>query len=325
LKFLAACITGAPIPTPTPDWTSLLRLADYHRLTPLVARMTRDLPKPVQVDVALQNAARVNAQRNLLLFAHTTRIAAAFQSAGIDALFLKGPLLAHQIYGDLSLRVCGDVDVLVPAGRFMEAAALLTHLGYDAGVELGESALRMHLRSQHDLAFAHADGTLVELHADLAQPHYSYHTNLEHWFRDARTIEVSGHFLRTPSAEHALLLAIIHGTKHVWTRLDLLADIAGIIRKPLDWDLVRHEVRQAGAERAAAVAGRLLRDILGISTPLLGKDRSGARLADAIAQRLVRQRDPSYWQSRIFDLAVRERPADRLRYVTNLYRKWVRP
>jgi hypothetical protein len=174
LKFLTACITGAPLPTHTPDWDALLQLADWHRVTALLARATRAYPLPDRVRTALQAAARANAQRNLLLFAHTARISAAFESKGIDALFLKGPLLAHRIYGDLSLRVCGDVDVLVRAAHFAQASALLTQLGYDAGTRLDENALRKHLRFQHDLPFAHPDGTLVELHADLAQPHYSY-------------------------------------------------------------------------------------------------------------------------------------------------------
>src|SRR5687768_14522698 len=120
LKFLAACITGAPLPTDEPDWDSLLQLADYHRLTPLLARAMRAHPKPAYVHDALQSAARVNAQRSLLLFAHSTRISATFRSHGLDALFLKGPLLAQQIYGDLSLRVSGDVDVLVRAAQFVQ-------------------------------------------------------------------------------------------------------------------------------------------------------------------------------------------------------------
>jgi hypothetical protein len=323
LKFLTACITGAPLPAPPPDWDALLRLADYHRVTPLLARATRAYPLPDRVRRALQTAARANAQRNLLLFAHTARISSAFASSGIDALFLKGPLLAHRIYGDLSLRVCGDVDVLVRAAQFVEASVLLTRLGYDAGTQMDANELRKHLRFQHDLPFAHADGTLVELHADLAQPHYSYRADLGPWFHRTRILDVSGHSIPTPAPGHDLLLAIIHGTKHVWTRLDLLADTAAIIRQPLDWDLVHREIRSAGATRAAAVAGYLLRNVLSVSTPLLAmNDGFAARIARAAAQRLVQQRDPTWWQTRSFDLAVRERASDRLRYVTKLYRKW---
>jgi hypothetical protein len=121
--------------------------------------------------------------------------------------------------------------------------------------------------------------------------------------------------------EHALLLAIIHGTKHVWTRLDLLADVAAILRQPLDWDLVHGEVRHAGAGRAAAVAGYLLRDVVSVFSPLLAEDRFAARIARATAERLIQQRDPTWWQTRTFDLAVREHSSDRLRYVTKLYIK----
>jgi hypothetical protein len=321
LKFLTGCITGAPLPADEPDWDALLQLADYHRLTPLLARALRAYPKPQVVDAALQSTARVNAQRNLLLFAHAARISEALETHGIATLFLKGPVLAHQIYGDMSLRVCGDLDVLVGRGNFVEASRLLTQLGYDAGMNLDDVALRNHLRFQHDLPFAHADGTLVELHADIAQPHYSYRTDIDRWFQHAGTVAISGHSFRAPGMEHALLLAIIHGTKHVWTRLDLLADIAAILRQPLDWDLVHREIRHAGAKRAAAVAGYLLRDVVSVFSPLLAEDRSAARIARATAERLIQQRDPTWWQTRTFDLAVREHASDRLRYVTKLYIK----
>jgi hypothetical protein len=323
LKFLIACITGAPLPAQHPDWDALLQLAAWHRVTPLVARATRAYPLPDAVRAALQTAARTNAQRNLLLFAHTARISAAFESHGIDALFLKGPLLARRIYGDLSLRFCGDVDVLVRSALFAKASALLTELGYVADTQLDAKALRKHLRFQHDVPFADPDGTLVELHADIAQPHYSYRADLGPWFDAARTLEVSGHSIRTPAPEHDLILAIIHGTKHVWTRLDLLADTAALVRQPLDWDLVHREIRNAGAARAAAVAGYLLRDVLSVSTPLLVMNAGFAgRIARVTAQRLVQQQDPNWWQTRAFDLAVRERPSDQLRYVTKLYRRW---
>jgi hypothetical protein len=322
VKFLAACITGARLPVNVPDWDSLLQLADYHRLTPLLARATRDYPKPAHVDTALRAVARVNTQRTLLLFAHTTRISAALQSHGIETLCLKGPLLAHQIYGDLSLRVSGDVDLLVPAAQFRHAAVALTRIGYVAGMDLDESAIRKHLQVQHDLPFAHEDGTLVELHADVTQPHYSYRIDLGAWFQNARTVEISGHALRVPAWEHALLLGIIHGTKHLWTRLDLLADTAGIIRQQLDWEVLQLELDRAGAVRAAAVAGYLLRDVLSIDTPLLKDDRVAARIARDTAATLLRQQEPSFWRTRAFDLAVRERISDRRRYVRGLYRKW---
>lgn len=318
LTFL---ITGEPF-LDAPDWHSLLQLAGYHRLTPQLARATRNHSLPPDIRTAIDAASRATVQQNLLLFAHTASISAMFRDNGIDALALKGPVLAHQLYGDLSMRVCGDVDLLVRAEDFNLAARMLAANGYHADLHLDDAALHEHLRHQHDLAFAHPDGTLVELHAQIAQPHYSYGTDLRYWFGCARTSVIAGREIRTPSAEHALVLAIVHGTKHVWTRLDLLADVAGLARQPLEWELADREFGRLGARRAAAVTGFLLEDLLSLRTPLLTQDRVARRIAYAVAARLRARSDPTYWQSRLFDVVVRERAADRLRYATNLYRKW---
>src|SRR5688500_20115234 len=110
LKFLTACITGAPLPTDEPDWDSLLQLADYHRLTPLLARAMRAHPKPASLDDALRSAARVNARRRLLLFAHSARPSAAPQSHALAAPLVEGPRLAQQICAELRGRRRGARD-----------------------------------------------------------------------------------------------------------------------------------------------------------------------------------------------------------------------
>lgn len=325
MDFLIAAITQRPLPDITPDWPSLLDAANYHRLTPILAHATADYPKPPNIEDALRASVRANAQQNLRLFAHTARMAAALEDQNIDCIVLKGPALANLLYGDLSRRVCGDVDLLVRPRDFTHAAHVLHTKGFAADVQIDEHTLRKHLRSQHDLAFAHADGTLLELHGDIAQPHYSYKTDLDGWFADARTIEIQHHPIRNLSPEHSLLLAIIHGTKHLWTRLDLLADVAALARLPLDWAKVHGELADLGAARAGAVSGYLLRDFLGITTNLAMNDSAALQISSGIAQRLRDQRDPTYWQARVLDVAVRERVRDRIRYAGHALQRLKRP
>ena len=322
VSFLAACITGSRLPETPPHWPHLLEMAEYHRLTPILARATRNYPKPDAVNATLAAAARENTQQNLVFFSHTVRIGAALDREGIDALAIKGPVLAYQLHGDLSLRVCSDVDVLVRAEQFARAARALCALGYTTDASLDEASLQAHLRFHHDLAFEHADGTLIELHANIAQPHYSYRTDLDRWFERAQTVAVSGHHIRTPCSEHALVLAIVHGTKHAWSRLDLLADVAAIARRRLDWKDVLSQIDRMGARRAATLAGILLRDVLDLPSPLLTDHRIGRRFSGRVKSRMLFPADPTYWETRLFDFRVRERASDRLRYVTNLYRKW---
>lgn len=325
MDFLIAAITQRPLPDIAPDWPSLLDAANYHRLTPILAHATADYPKPPHIEDALRASVRANAQQNLRLFAHTARTAAALEEQNIDCIVLKGPALAHVLYGDLSRRVCSDVDLMVPADQFSNAARVIAANDFAADVQIDDHTLHQHLRFQHDLAFAHADGTLLELHGDIAQPHYSYKTDLDQWFADARTIGIQHHAIRNLSPEHSLLLAIIHGTKHLWTRLDLLADVAALARLPLDWIQVQRELAHLGATRAGAVSGYLLRDFLAVPTHLLVEDSLAFRISSGIARRLKDRRDPTYWQARVLDVAVRERVRDRMRYAGHALQRLKRP
>lgn len=298
------------------DPDRLVDLAEFHRLVPHVHRYLdragNDLPQRLCHDV------RTNAARNLLLFAHTCRVVQSLRATGMDAVALKGPVLAHQLYGDISMRMSTDVDVLVPRDQFVAAASHLIKEGYRPGIPVAGNAISRHLIRQHDLAFAHHDGTLLELHAGIAQPHYSYAVDLSTWFREARDVEIGGSKVRALSLSHAASLAIIHGTKHVWSRLDLVADVAAFGRTNVDWTEVAEVMHRAGAARAAAVAAHLARSFTGWTPPLATSYPEAARLAELIHGRIVRQEAPTYWQARMFDLAVRERLSDRFRYVARL-------
>ncbi|MGQ0561472.1 MAG: nucleotidyltransferase domain-containing protein [Gemmatimonadota bacterium] len=323
LELLLAAISpnvqarGAPA-----DWPAVLRTAQFHRLTPLLLKQLAARFPDAPIVPELRAEIRTIAQRNLLLFAHTARASECLRAHGIDALALKGPVLAHQLHGDLSLRVCGDVDLLVRQEDFAQAARVLARSGYSAGSALDDAALRAHRRRQHDLAFAHRDGTLLELHGDLAQPHYSYRAPLGAWFEQAREVEVAGKRVKPLRPEHALVLAVVHGTKHLWARLDLIADVSALSRMPLDWDEALTGLGRLGARRGGAVAGALLRTLLCTQTPLIAEDTAAERAAATVVQRLRAGREPTYWQARRFDVAVRERLGDRLRYARLLYRRW---
>jgi len=51
--------------------------------------------------------------------------------AGIRAAPIKGPDLALRVYGDLGLRPCADVDIVVDPERLDDAVAVLRTLGYE--------------------------------------------------------------------------------------------------------------------------------------------------------------------------------------------------
>jgi hypothetical protein len=81
--------------------------------------------------------------------------------AGIRAAPIKGPDLALRVYGDLGLRQCADVDIVVDPGRLDDAVGVLQTLGYDSGPPAGSPWLTdLHRR----LAPSSPALPMVELH-----------------------------------------------------------------------------------------------------------------------------------------------------------------
>jgi hypothetical protein len=81
--------------------------------------------------------------------------------AGIRAAPLKGPDLALRVYGDLGLRRCADLDIVVDPERLDDAVGVLQTLGYDSGPPAGSPWLtELHRRLTHRLAVM----PMVEIH-----------------------------------------------------------------------------------------------------------------------------------------------------------------
>ena len=108
------------------DWDSLIASADRHYVMPLLYwNLSRVCAADVPRDPmdALQHRFRDSAQRNLLKSRELVRVLNLLAANGINALPMKGPVLAEAVYGQLALRQFDDLDVLIvtlllkPSGR----------------------------------------------------------------------------------------------------------------------------------------------------------------------------------------------------------------
>ena len=57
------------------------------------------------------------------------RISKLFNENGIRSLFLKGPVIADAIFGDISLRTSKDLDILIPKLDVNKTEELLLSCG----------------------------------------------------------------------------------------------------------------------------------------------------------------------------------------------------
>jgi hypothetical protein len=115
------------------DWTLFARKAIDHGLASLAGyTLGRLAPDAVPEDIlsAFRTIVDQTRRKNRALFDELASVISALSSAGIEAIPLKGPVLAIQSYDDLGLRVFRDLDFLIRDPDLAATITVLHELGY---------------------------------------------------------------------------------------------------------------------------------------------------------------------------------------------------
>jgi hypothetical protein len=202
------------------------------------------------------------------------------RSAGIDALVLKGVALANTVYADPSLRVFGDVDLLVRPTDFASAAALLV-------ATLGASRELPELRPGFDDRFGReillrVGPVELDLHRTLVDGPFGLTIPLDDLAANPETFEIGGIVAQRLGNTQRFLHSCLAAVLGDWPpRLAALRDIAELLLGgervgPLDPDAVVTMARRWRVASAVALAIRTTADQLGpgIEHPLLSWARA---------------------------------------------------
>jgi hypothetical protein len=239
------------------SWPLLLQQAEIYEVTPLLYHHLRQLGFPSVPDAAaseLGAAYRMNALRNTLLVRELTAVMQRFGAAGVPVMPLKGVALAASLYGDPTLRVCADLDILVPRMEVGQAYQLLQAMGYDgaSGEFMSESFQRQLLKTSIEYALTRRDWGfryITELHWGIFLGALSERVALETLWAEAYTTPIFGVKAFQPSAEWMFLCLAVHAARHQWKGLKWLGDIHELCTwTAIDWAKVRFDAERVGWE-----------------------------------------------------------------------------
>ncbi len=243
-------------------WKRILERATVHEVYPLVHHHLRSLDSPgIPPDFreALDGRARANALRNTLLAEELSRVLDLLARAGIPAAPLKGVTLAQSLYGDRTLRVCADLDVLVPREAVVRTFDLLREAGYEHGEDhaVGSAEIDLLLQSNIEYAFVIEKRGLrcpLELHWDLAWRWPRSRAAARDLWREARPARFFGARGYRLSPEWELLFQATHLARHRWQGLKWLIDIHEIcVSTAIDWSKVQAKAKWLGWEEMLAL------------------------------------------------------------------------
>lgn len=304
------------------DWLALIRLAMRHDVMPLLYRSLQQVcPDSVPENIfgplrARYEAQAAQARRHA---EELVRILPLFEDHGIPAVPYKGPALAQRLYGDLSLREFGDLDIMILERDVPRAQDLIQRLGYEFACLKDTSKLAEYVRTNRELKFCRSDGTLLELHWRFAMRLACVKHDPERFLQRFEMIWLAGAQVPSLPLEVYFLILSLHATKHKWRQLKLICDIAEILgHADLDWGYVLREADDLGLKRILAVGVLLAEDPLEVVVPAelaqgLKIDRTARALAAQVRRSLFEKPDKAWHEQADFpfQFKIRERLRDR--------------
>jgi hypothetical protein len=297
----AGLLGGERAPNRDTVWELIIEVASFHYVTSALARCLRtnaDVPREVRD--YFESAAALNDRRNERILSSLARIAGLLNAIDVEPLLLKGAAhLVEGTYPEPSLRILGDVDILIPASRAADAVAALKTAGFGTkSADVVPPPAHQHLPMLHD-----PENDLgVELHTEVIS-RSADHVVSTAWFCErTRPAPFRNQRVRLPeptrNAGHTIFHSeIFHGL--FWQnkiQLRHLLDLALIRSRhegAIDWDELDHRFSAAGFGEVLATYLHFAHELLGQPAPKL----SHAPRADAMAAlRSTESRDSFQFQ-----------------------------
>jgi hypothetical protein len=298
------------------DWDYVIATAFNHGLLPLLHKnltTAADLV-PGHVLRRLKRESVANSQSVLHLIGKQLKAYGVLKDRGIRVAIFKGAVLAQMAYGE-------DIDVLINRADFAEARSLLESLGYEMTPRLTDAQLASHLAFHCEIPFMRDDWfTIVDLHWGLAPRSFVFGLDCVDVMSRLQPISLGGTTIETFCDEDMLLYLSMHGTKHLWHRLEWIVSLAELVRasKNIDWDVVVQRAEHAHATRMLALGLRLVEEFSDVEIEpriLAAVDPQGVmkRLAAQIrGQIFTRSHNIESTQTNLYNFRVMDRKRDAL-------------
>ncbi|MGZ7151691.1 nucleotidyltransferase domain-containing protein [Bacillus sp. BC08] len=246
------------------DWEVFLEQAVHHRVYPVIYQKLKQVDEeliPSHIVQTLNRKYKKNTFQMLYLSAEMERINKLCNENEIRMIFLKGPVLSQDLYGDISLRTSCDLDVLIPMQNLEKVEMLLLEQGYVKDDYI-QTILNDWKWRHHHITFFHPTKQIkLEIHWRL-NPGPGKEPGFEELWGRKRKSNLTSNSVYMLGKEDLFLFLVSHGARHGWSRLRWLVDIKKIVDQELNWSEIhklmrKYQMRHLGGQ-ALILAAQLL-------------------------------------------------------------------
>ncbi len=265
------------------DWERFFAVADRNRVSLLLYNSLNSAcpgDVPGEVLTKLSELYSSNVERNQFLAENLISLLDLFASHGIRALPFKGPLLAQLTYGDIGLRQCWDLDLLVHPRDFRKASAIFLDAGFKlvGFYDYEQTFLRGEVK--------------VDLHKGLAPKFLAAAISFDTLWDGAVQESFAGSRVRNLRSDHLLDSLSVQIGKEYWegrSRLAKICDLAELVRAHPEVDIERI-VEESANGGSVSLALSLISRLLNAELPEKVEAGVASDPKNRIATEQIRQR-----------------------------------
>jgi hypothetical protein len=255
------------------DWDSLLDLAEEHRVLPMLFLRLADIDAaiPMFVRERVRTEYDRNVFQSLANAAELIAVLKALEDEMIPAMPFKGVVLGASVYHDLTIRPAGDLDLLIYYRDLLRATAVVLKRGYELKTAVRDDGTPANT-DYYEYHFERPmDGRVLELRwrLELAVPKFKRDLGMDWVWPQRQTTTLAGAEVPNMSPKITLLMLCMHGSKHTWSRLIWICDVAKLLNASpnLDWKEVTYQAKKAGLSRTLALGVLLAHRMAGTTVP----------------------------------------------------------
>ncbi|MGM8211561.1 nucleotidyltransferase domain-containing protein [Virgibacillus sp. W0430] len=238
----------------TVDWSLFLHQAKHHRVFPLLyPRIKEKNHIPNEIKRSMKQLYENNTFQMLFTCAELVRVNRLFAEQHIRVLFMKGPVMAQQLYGEISNRTSSDIDVLIPMKQIDVADRVLSANGYKKNDYIDTVLGDWKWRHHHVTYFHERKKLKIEVHWRLNPGPASEPSFAELW-KTKCAVKLTGSPVYTLNKEYLFLFLVEHGARHGWSRLRWIYDIKQLIEQNPDWKTISRLLNKYGAKKVGGQA-----------------------------------------------------------------------
>jgi hypothetical protein len=315
------------------DWRCIRETAAQHGIIPLLYKRLKgelaDAVPPREL-AALRTFFMENTIRNLRMTQNLLTILNILADSDIRAMPFKGPALAVQAYGDLSMRSFCDLDILIDDGNIYRVSQILLDRGYVLNDPLQTNIeKRVNPIYQKDLHFTFRNDSL-EIHWKIIERLYAVHLDMDQIWDGSVPVLINGQEINTLSPEDMVLVLCFHGLKHGFNP-KWLADLIHMVSNNPDlrWQDLFNKAEKTGLKRIVLIGLFLARQQGGIrmspdAERLLVSDPKVPLLAGEFHLNIFRFNTPELaFTNPFFYIRLRENFTDQMTFLVNFYREYI--